>query len=863
MTFVRPAVLAAAVLAAAVLAPALASAATVSLSADSPSIHAGMPFTLTLTAKGFAEDPPPAAPELAIDGATVTFLGVSPNVSTRITVINGRTTEERDVTFLYRWRVNAPAEGSYQVPALEIAQEGRSARTSAASFEATAVPDTPDMIVRMDLPEDGVYVGETFDAEVEWLLARNVETFEFVVPLFDLEGAVVEAAPGTGRTVRFAAGASDVELPMHRGEEVIRDRTLTRFRFPARITLARSGSFELAPVRVVARLQTGETRDRLGFRRPQYRLYRAEGRARRLAVRPLPIAGRPASFVNAIGGGFSIDVQASRTVVSLGDPVELTVRVRGDGTLEGLTLPPLAGPGGLPPGQFSVPDGDVTGRIDTETNGKVFTVTVRVTSAEAKEIPPLAFSWFDPSAGEYRTARSRPVALSVDAAAIVGAGDVVAAPALAAAADRRPLDVPASGAPAGIATLIGADMSLSDPRETLARPWGAGDLRIVLGLLYAVPGLLVLIAWWLARTGRQRARQREIRAAFREVERALASAAPAREAAPAIVAAVRRLAGLHGADRAAANAALERLETRAFDPAAAGDPIEGDLIDEVRAVVRTWAREAPRPAASTAAVLVVLGGAAAGVVAMATAATPGTELAEARARYAEALSQTDRERRVRLFGAAEQAFRPFAAANPDAARVQADWGNAALGAQDAGRAVLAYRRALRAMPNDARSRTNLAWLRDRMPAWLPHPPTGGSALDSLLFWQGLLNPAQLHLVAAGAFALALLALAGRFLGRRRGLAILVAPALAVWAGAIASAFGSRPHPGEAVVVADDTTLRSADSAGAAPALARELPAGAEVIILESRGAWSRVRLADGSSGWLAAGTVQRVAANPP
>ena len=852
MTLVRLAVLAAAL-----LAPAFASAATVSLSVDSTAIHAGMPFTLTLTAKGFAEDPPPAAPDLAIEGATVTFLGVSPNISTRITVINGRSTEERDVTFLFRWRVLAPAEGTYHVPALEVVQDGRSASTSAVSFEATVVPDTSDMIVRMHLPEDGVYVGETFDAAVEWLLARNVESFEFVVPLFDLEGAVVEAAPEAGRTVRFTAGVSDVELPMQRGEEVVRERTLTRFRFPARITLARSGSFELDPVRVVARLQIGGTRDRLGFRRPQYRLYRAEGRARRLAVRPLPIAGRPASFVNAIGRGFSIDVQASRTVVSLGDPVELTVRVRGDGPLEGLTLPPLAGPNGLPPGQFSVPEGDVTGRVDAETNSKVFTVTVRVTSAEAKEIPPIAFSWFDPSAREYRTARNRPVALSVESAEIVGAGDVVAAPALAVPADRCPREAPGSGTPAGIATLIGADMSLSDPEETLARPWGAGDIRIALGALYGVPVLLALAAWWLARTGGRRARRREVRAAFREAERALATDAPAREAAPAIAAAVRRLAGLTGADGAAANAALERLETRAFDPALAGDPVAGALIDELRAEVRKWSREARRPTASAAAVLAVMVGTAAGMaVAPATATTtttttttPGTMLDEARALYAEALAETDRERRVRLFGAAEQTFRPLATANPGAARVQADWGNTALGAQDAGSAVLAYRRALRAMPDDARSRANLAWLRGRMPAWLPRPPAGGSAFDSLLFWQGLLNPAQLHLVAAGAFALALLALAGRFLGRRRGLAFLVAPALAVWAVAIASAVASRPHPGEAVVVTDDAALRSADSA--------------EVTILETRGSWTRIRLADGASGWLAASAVQRVATDSP
>ena len=154
------------------------------------------------------------------------------------------------------------------------------------------------------------------------------------------------------------------------------------------MTLARAGSFDLAPVQVHARLRSGETRDRFGMRQPQYRLYRAEGEPRRLVVRPLPLAGRPATFVNAIGGGFSLRVRASRTVVAVGDPIELTLRVRGDGPLEGLSLPPLDGPGGLPPDRFGVPEGSVAGRVDPKTRSKVFRVTVRVTSAEAREIPP-------------------------------------------------------------------------------------------------------------------------------------------------------------------------------------------------------------------------------------------------------------------------------------------------------------------------------------------------------------------------------------------------------------------------------------------------------------------------------------------
>ena len=843
------------VLVVAALAAAPAVAATASLSVDTGTIHAGMPFTLTLSAKGFDEQPAPAAPGLAVEGCTVTFLGVSPSLSTQITIVNGRTSEERDVTFNYRWRVLAPVAGTYRLPPLRIEKGAVSATTPAATFAATEVPDTSDMIVRMRLPEDDVFVGETFDVAVEWLLAREVEGYEFVVPLFELDGAVVDAAPGIGRTVGFTTGSGEVDLPLERGREVVGGREYTRFAFPARITLARPGGFDVDPVRVAARLRTGEARDRFGFSRPRYELFRAEGKPRHLTVRALPVAGRPASFVNAIGSGFSIEADASRTVVSVGDPVELTLRVRGDGPLAGLSLPPLGGPDGLPAEWFGIPEGSVAGRVEAGSNARLFSVTIRVKSDEAREIPPIAFSWFDPAAGEYRTTRSRPIALSVESAELVGAGEVIAAAPASSGAESRP--EPNRGE-AVITTLIGADMSLSNPVETLARPWGSGDIRVALGALYGAPVLVLLVAGWLVRSRGPRARRRAVRSAFREVERALSSGAPARDAAPAIVAAMRRLAEAAGVDRTAWAATLERLETRAFDPAAAGRGVTEDLIDEVRAAARAWSRGARAGSVPTVPALLLA------PVLMAIAADApvagDAALDEARALYADALEEADRERRVRRFVSAEKAFRPLAAANAAAADLQVDWGNAALGARDTGRSVLAYLRALRVMPDHGRARANLAWVRGRMPAWVPRPATSG-AWESLLFWRGRLTAAQLHLVGAAAFAVGLLVLAGWLLTGKNVLRTLAVPMLAVWTVAAASAWSVRSHGGEAVVIADEATLRSADSTGAAPAFGQPLPGGTEVIIVETRIPWVRVSLADGSSGWLAAGAVESVA--PP
>ena len=828
-----------------------AAAASLKWSASSEALHAGMPFTLTLSAQGFEEEPVPDAPTLEIDGCEVVFLGVDPSVSSRIEIINGRRSEWRDVTFHYRWRVTATNAGRYTVPPQRMAQDGVEARVVEAGFEVRDVPETEDMVVRLRLPERAVWVGETFDATLEWLLARDVDSYEFAVPLFDQDGAQVEAATGGGDSVLFNAGAQQIRLPLRREEVREGGRTYSRFSFPARITLPSVGTLDLEPVRVVARLQSGTTRDAFGFRRPRYALYKAQGERQRLTVRPLPQVGRPSTFVNAIGEGFAIDVRASRTVVSVGEPIELVISLRGAPPLTGLSLPPLDGPDALPAAQFGVPEGSLAGTVDEETGTKRFPVTVRIKSAEVREIPSLAFSYFDPRAGEYRTVQSEPIAVSVGAGQLVGAADVVAAPVSAPAG----IVTGSAGEPdtGGIATLLGAEMAISDPERTLARPWGSDEVGFWLGGLYGVPILVALASLMLRRTQGRRGRARDIRSALAAVESALDSVAPAREVAPAIAAAVRRLAAATGADGSGANAVLARVENRAFDPGTAQQSLGGDDIEELRALARTWAgkgmAQGPVVAATTA-LLVAL----ALTAGMADAAD---DLAGARDAYQAALAETDRLRRVRLFEQAAQALRPAALANPTAPELQVDWGNAALGAQDRGWAVLAWRRALLADPTNERASRNLAWLRDRLPTWLPRPASAG-ALDSLMFWRTHLTAVQLLLVGGFGFALGVLVLVpwrGAPRPWRRALAVLAG---VVWLTATASAVLAANGGVDGVVVLDGATLRSADSVGASPTYPNPLPAGTEVTIVEDRAAWLRVALADGTQGWLSASGVARV-----
>ena len=89
----------------------------------------------------------------------------------------------------------------------------------------------------------------------------------------------------------------------------------------------------------------------------------------------------------------------------------------------------------------------------------------------------------------------------------------------------------------------------------------------------------------------------------------------------------------------------------------------------------------------------------------------------------------------------------------------------------------------------------------------------------------------------------------------RGAAVLPG---AVWLAMLLSLALEDRRTSDAVVM-DAVTLRAADSPGAPAAYGSPLPRGTEVTLLERRDSWAKIKLANGTAGWVPDGAVQRVA----
>lgn len=205
---------------------------------------------------------------------------------------------------------------------------------------------------------------------------------------------------------------------------------------------------------------------------------------------------------------------------------------------------------------------------------------------------------------------------------------------------------------------------------------------------------------------------------------------------------------------------------------------------------------------------------------------------------------------------AVETYRALLDAGHASAALYHNLGNAYVRLDRVGPAVWAYEKARRLRPDDPRLRHNLAYVRRR--AGLPRiglPPRGLAALVAgwsplLLFVGGLL------LLSAGLIGAALRAGTGRILAWRVPIAWgPVAAGLLLVTAALGTSY-VQAHERRAVVMSEAAPLQSAPADTTASN--STLQEGTMVEVQVPQGQWRRVRLGDGTVGWLPAHALSEV-----
>ena len=195
-----------------------------------------------------------------------------------------------------------------------------------------------------------------------------------------------------------------------------------------------------------------------------------------LNVKPLP-ANAPASFTGAVGN-FDISAEVDSTDTKVGEPVTQRVTLVGQGNVETVDDPIWPDAEG-----WRVFDSQAQTKTDVR-DGQVVGVrsyerVLMPTVAGDLTLPPIEFSYFDPTTGEYHTAATDATVVSV------AAGEAEAAPATASVAgDGEPAQQPAAVQPALL------------PVKAAPEKWSVADEPVtqqpLYWLLWGVPVALVV-----------------------------------------------------------------------------------------------------------------------------------------------------------------------------------------------------------------------------------------------------------------------------------------------------------------------------------------------------------------------------------
>lgn len=401
---------------------------SVRVAVEQQDVYVGDSFVFQVQVNGSDE---PEAPKMAgLADFDVQFLGGQKNNSESVTIINGRMSRDVRRGYVFSYRLTPKRVGQLQIPSLAIRADGQTVKTDPVEIRASQPEENEDFKLRLTLSKETCYVGEPVILTVTWYISKDVRTPNFTLPLLqDKRFTVIDPEPQNDPRTRYVqvpvAGATVIG---ETGQGVLDGRSYTTVRFQKVLFPRQAGTLPISAgtVSCSARVGGGSRDpfdrffgDDVFGARGTYRKFVTPSNSLTLYVRALPAEGQPANFSGLIGT-YRIEASATPTCVNVGDPITLTVKVRGADYLKAVELPPLDRQPALAR-DFKIPAEMAPGKL--EGDAKVFTQTIRAQHPGVKEIPPIELSYFDSRTGKYDVAKSKPISLVVRETKVVTARD--------------------------------------------------------------------------------------------------------------------------------------------------------------------------------------------------------------------------------------------------------------------------------------------------------------------------------------------------------------------------------------------------------------------------------------------------------
>src|SRR3984957_2917869 len=350
---------------------------------DRDNISLGESATLSMT---FEDGQPSRIP--TIPSVANLRIGEATGDSTQTVIANGKVTYSRVLSF----PVTPAQVGKYVIPALSAEISGQTFTTQPLTLTVgkVATANSQTTFLKLVLPKNEAYLGEIIPLEIQlyFQFAQGGEP-----PHFQEAGFTLGKMMQTTQSSTALNGQRYNVVP-----------------FKTFVIPVRAGKIELGPATMPLRVPAPNAHRNIFGEIDSWQSVNAESQPETLNVLPLPKENVPSTF-NGTVGTFTVTVSASPTNVAVGDPITVKVQITGTGALDSVTLPSQDGwqQFKLYPPTSEFQPNDQLGMSGTKT----FSLTAVPQNLEIKELPPFAFSFFDPSQKTYRTITQPAVPLIV------------------------------------------------------------------------------------------------------------------------------------------------------------------------------------------------------------------------------------------------------------------------------------------------------------------------------------------------------------------------------------------------------------------------------------------------------------------
>ena len=321
------------------------------------------------------------------------YRGSSQNMS----IVNGQVSSSTTFTFV----LLPKREGTLTIGSFSIKHGGKTYRTEPVQVRVTGVQqaapqvaegENRDLFVVGRLEKEQVYVNEQllYRFYLYRKQEKRVSNFDYAPPSF--EGFWVE----------------DLKEGEKQYHKVLNGQTYVVNEVTTALFPTTSGTLQIGTARLRL-MELLERRNFSFFNRGIDRVLRTE--ATEVEVLSLPRSGRPVDFSGAVGEGLRLTARLDKNQVELGDPVMLTLNVRGVGNVRTFSKPKLPE---MP--QFKAYDSDSKTQVnalDQVAGTRTYEIVLVPREGGILQVPAVKLSYFDTKEARYRELATKPIELTV------------------------------------------------------------------------------------------------------------------------------------------------------------------------------------------------------------------------------------------------------------------------------------------------------------------------------------------------------------------------------------------------------------------------------------------------------------------